>query len=292
MNERRITMRLLPVLLLLTAFAAGPAFAQAKCGPTPAAKPLADAWLSKTAAKSPKDLTMDQALCTQAGLVSLLSKTQGKPIGYKAGLTSAAAQQQIGVPNPVLGVLLAKMMLPNGSTVPADFAPRPLVEADMLATVRDDGINEARTVTDVVRHLSTLQPFIELPDLVVAQGQPLNGPVVVAINVGARSGVVGAPVQVLATPDFVNALADMQVTMTADGAEIGKAPGKAILGHPLNAVLFIAGEVQRRGGKLKAGDVLSLGSFGRPVPPKPGQKIVVNYEGLPTGPMSVQVAFK
>lgn len=284
-------MRLLPVLLL-TAFVASPALAQGKCGPTPYAKPLADAWLGKTAARSPKDLTMDQAVCTQANLVTLLSRTQGKPIGYKAGLTSAAAQQQIGVPNPVLGVLLAKMMLPNGSTVPADFGPRPLLEADMLATVRDDGINEARTITEVVRHLSTLQPFIELPDLVLAQGEPVNGPVVVAINVGARAGVVGDPVPVLATPDFVNALADMQVTMTADGTEIGKAPGKAILGHPLNAVLFIAEEVQRRGGRLKAGDVLSLGSFGRPVPPKPGQKIVVTYEGLPTGPMSVQVAFK
>lgn len=284
-------MRLLPVLLL-TAFVASPALAQGKCGPTPYAKPLADAWLSKTAAKSPKDLTMDQAVCTQANLVTLLSKSQGKPIGYKAGLTSTAAQQQIGVPNPVLGVLLSKMMLPNGSTVPADFGPRPLLEADMLATVRDDGINEARTITEVVRHLSTLQPFIELPDLVLAQGEPVNGPVVVAINVGARAGVVGEPVPVLATPDFVNALADMQVTMTADGTEIGKAPGKAILGHPLNAVLFIADEVQRRGGRLKAGDVLSLGSFGRPVPPKPGQKIVVRYEGLPTGPMMVQVAFK
>jgi 2-keto-4-pentenoate hydratase len=285
-------MRLLS-LILLAALASGPAFAQAKCGPTPHAKPLAEAWLNKTAAKSPgKDLTMDQGVCTQAALVAALAKTQGKPIGYKAGLTSAAAQQQIGVPNPVLGVLLAKMMLADGATVPADFGPRPLVEADMLATVRDDGINEARTITEAAKHIATLQPFIELPDLVLAPGEPVTGPVVVAINVGARAGVVGAPVPVLATPDFVNALADMQVTMTADGAEIGKAPGKAILGHPLNAVLFIAEEVQRRGARLKSGDVLSLGSFGRPFPPKPGQTIAVRYDGLPTGPMTVSVAFK
>jgi 2-keto-4-pentenoate hydratase len=285
-------MRLLP-LILLAALVSGPAFAQAKCGPTPHAKPLAEAWLSKTAAKSPgKDLTMDGAVCTQAALVNALAKTQGKPIGYKAGLTSAAAQQQFSVSTPVLGVLLAKMMLPDGATVPADFAARPVIEADMLATVRDDGINDARTVTDVVKHISTIQPFIELPDLVLAPGEALTGPVIVAINVGARAGVVGAPVPVLATPDFVNALAEMQVTMTADGAEIAKAPGKAILGHPLNAVLFIAEEVQRRGGRLKPGDLLSLGSFGRPVPPKPGQKVVVRYDGLPTGPMTVQVAFK
>jgi 2-keto-4-pentenoate hydratase len=285
-------MRLLLPLLLL-ALGSGPALAQMKCGATPHARPLAEAWLHKAAAKSPgKDLTMDQGVCTQAALVTALSKSQGKVIGYKAGLTSKGAQDQLGVPNPVLGVLLAKMMLPDGATVPANFGPRPLFEADMLMTVRDDGINQARTITEVAKHIATLQPFIELPDLVLAQGEPMTGPVIVAINVGARMGVVGEPVPMLTTPEFINALAEMQVTLTADGAEVSKSPGKTILGHPLNAVLFISDEVQRRGGKLKAGDILSLGSFSRLTPPKVGQKVVAKYEGLPTGPMTVSVAFK
>jgi 2-keto-4-pentenoate hydratase len=283
----------LPFALLALAFAASPALAQTKCGPTPHARPLADAWMNRAPANSPgKDLTMEQGVCTQAALVTALSKSQGKVIGYKAGLTSPGAQQQLGVPHPVLGVLLEKMILPNNSTVPANFGPRPLFEADMLVTVKDEGINQARTVTEAIKHISTLQPFIELPDLVLAQGEPMTGPVVVAINVGARLGVVGDPVPVLQTADFVNALATMQVTLTADGAEVSKSQGKTILGHPLNAVLYIADEVQRRGGKLKAGDILSLGSFSRLTPPKPGQKVVATYEGLPTGPMTVQVAFK
>lgn len=284
-------MRLLAAIVAI--LVAGPALAQSPCGPTDHAAALADAWIKRQAAKSPGEaLTMQEAVCTQASLVQRLSKSQGKVIGYKAGLTSPAAQQQLGVAMPVMGVLLANMMLPDGAAVSADFGPRPLFEADMLVTVKDDGINQARTVTEVVRHLSTLQPFIELPDLVLAPGEKMTGPVIVAINVGARSGVVGDPVPVLATPEFVNALADMQVSISADGAEISKAPGKTILGHPLNAVLFIAEEVQRRGGKLKAGDILSLGSFSRLTPPKPGQKVVARYEGLPTGPMTVSVSFK
>jgi 2-keto-4-pentenoate hydratase len=284
-------MRLLAAIVAI--LVAGPALAQSPCGPTDHAAALADAWIKRQAAKSPGEaLTMQEAVCTQANLVQRLSKSQGKVIGYKAGLTSPAAQQQLGVAMPVMGVLLANMMLPDGAAVSADFGPRPLFEADMLVTVKDDGINQARTVTEVVRHLSTLQPFIELPDLVLAPGEKMTGPVIVAINVGARSGVVGDPVPVLATPEFVNALADMQVSISADGAEISKAPGKTILGHPLNAVLFIAEEVQRRGGKLKAGDILSLGSFSRLTPPKPGQKVVARYEGLPTGPMTVSVSFK
>lgn len=284
-------MRLLAAIVAI--LVAGPALAQSPCGPADHAAALADAWIKRQAAKSPGEaLTMQEAVCTQANLVQRLSKSQGKIIGYKAGLTSPAAQQQLGVAMPVMGVLLAKMMLPDGATVPADFGPRPMFEADMLVTVKDDGINQARTVTEVAKHISTLQPFIELPDLVLAPGEKMTAPVVVAINIGARSGVVGTPVPMLPTSDFVNALATMQVTLTADGTEISKAPGKAILGHPLNAVLFIAEEVQRRGGKLKAGDILSLGSFSRLTPPKPGQKVVARYEGLPTGPMTVSVSFK
>lgn len=127
-------MRLVIALLAAVAVSA-PALAQTRCGPVDHARPLADAWVKRTAAKSPgKDLTMEQAVCTQASLVAFLSKSQGKPIGYKAGLTSPAAQQQLGVAHPVLGVLLSKMILPDGSTVAADFGPRPRTCWSLCAT--------------------------------------------------------------------------------------------------------------------------------------------------------------
>lgn len=285
--------RLAILAALAVALGAAPAGAQGPCGPVDHAGPLAEAWLKRQPARSPgKDLTMEQAVCTQRRLVERLSKTQGAAIGYKAGLTSPAAQQQLGVPHPVAGVLLSKMILKDGATVPAAFGPRPLFEADMLVTVRDDGVNQAKTPLEVARHLTTLQPFLELPDLVLAPGEPMTGPVVVAINVGARLGVVGRPVPVLATAEFVDALADMQVTLTADGQEISRSPGRIILGHPLNAVVFLAEEMQRRGQRLKAGDILSLGSFSRLTPPKPGQTATARYEGLPGGPLTVSVTFK
>jgi NADPH:quinone reductase-like Zn-dependent oxidoreductase len=44
-------------------------------------------------------------------------------------------------------------------------------------------------------------------------------------------------------------------------------------------------------GRLRAGDILSLGSFTAPMPPKPGMKVTVTYEGLPGNP-TVSVHFK
>lgn len=285
-------MRLLAAILA-TIVTITPALAQAPCGSVDHAAALTDAWMNRQPAKSPgKELTMPEAICIQAVLVQRLSRTEGNLIGYKAGLTSPGAQQQLGVSMPLLGVLLSRMILPNGSTVSADFGPRPLYEADLLVTVRDDGINQAKSPLEVARHLTTLQPFIELPDLVLTQGEPVSGPVLVAINVGARLGIAGEPVPFLATQDFVDALATMQVVVLADGKELSRTPGKLILDHPLNAVVFIAEELQRRGSKLKTGDILSLGSFSRLTPPIAGQKITVRYEGLRADPLSVSVAFK
>ena len=76
-----------------------------------------------------------------------------------------------------------------------------------------------------------------------------------------------------------------------DGKELGKAPGAAILGHPLNAVVWLAQDVAKSGGRLRAGDILSLGSFTAPNFTKPGTRVTVTYEGLPGNP-TVSARFK
>ncbi|MBM3524128.1 MAG: hypothetical protein FJX57_14335 [Alphaproteobacteria bacterium] len=189
--------------------------------------------------------------------------------------------------------MLQKMFLSDGARIGIQYAARPVVESDLVVVVDSAAINEARSPNDVARHLRAIHPFIELPDLVVTEGQPVTGPVVVAINVGARLGVLGKAVKMRSDAEFVDALAKMSVKLTDDqGRELSAAPGAAILGHPLNAVVVLADELKRRGERLKPGDRISLGSFGRPVPPPRGRTLTATYTGLPTGPMSVSVTFR
>lgn len=239
-----------------------------------------------------KDMPMDDAQCTRRMLVAELGKTQGKIVGYKAGLTNKAVQQRFGFPQPVYGTLFEKMLLQDGAVVPAKFGSRPVFEADLVVEVKDDGINQATTPLDALKHISKIYPFIELPDLVVAEGEPLNGPIITAINVGARLGVLGKPFAAEATPEMVAALAEMKVVMSdQDGKELAKGTGAGILEQPLNAVLWLAQELAKDGIRLRAGDLLSLGSFTPLLPPKPGTSARVSYQGLPGNP-SVSVSFK
>lgn len=260
--------------------------------PTPEqAARLADDWSAmKPLTGMDSAISVADARCTQARLVAQLEKSQGPVVGYKAGLTNKAVQQRFAYDAPVRGTLFQAMLLPDHAQIPPKFASRPLMEADLIVEVADEGINGARTPAEVMRHVSRIIPFIELPDLVVDPQTPLTGTLLLAINAGARLGVMGKPLP--ASPDLVEPLGKMTVTLKDQtGAELGKGEGSAILGHPLNAVIWIAEDLARSGGKLKAGDLLSLGSFHAPVPPRPGRGVTATYEGLPGTP-TVSVSFQ
>ncbi len=97
----------------------------------------------------------------------------------------------------------------------------------------------------LVAHIANIDPFIELPDLVLDPKETLNGPAIAAINVGARLGVLGAAIP--AQAGHIEPLAKMMVVMRDEadsgapgGKELGTGAGAAILEHPLNAVIWIA----------------------------------------------------
>lgn len=284
-------MRALGVGLAIVILAAAGDAAAFDCGAT--AEKLAEAWSKRTPASSPgADMTREQGQCVQDALVKALVRQAGKPVGYKVGLTSKAAQDLFKVDSPVAGVLLTDMIKPAGATVPATFGARPVYEPDLLVRVKDAGINQARTPLEVARHLSEVIPFIELPDLMIAKGEAMTMPVLMAINVGARAGVAGRPVKVQATQAFVDSLQAMTVVTTDEtGKELTRAPGNAILGHPLNAVSWLSKTLAANGKALKTGDLISLGSFSQPQSPATGHIITVRYDGL-AGAEPVSVRFE
>ncbi len=284
------TKRFAAALLLPALLAATPAFAAC---PSPAEiNALAADWLNKRPATTPALGDFADAYCGQNLLVEVVKPAMGPAVGYKAALTTKPAQERFGVAHPVRGTLLQNMLLPDGATVAVDFGTRPLWEADLLAVVKDDGLNGATTQAEALAHLSAVTPFIELPDLTVKPEIKLDGPTLTLINAGARAGVVGATIPLSDNAATLAALAEVKITATDEaGAVLAQGTGAMALGHPLNAVLWLVKDLNAAGIRVKAGDVLSLGSFSPLTLPKPGQTVTVRYDGLPGGAGSVSVRF-
>jgi len=282
------TLLTLPLLLALSA-------PHAACLSDAEVGALHAAYTSRTPAANPEGLSDADSECSRAKLLKLLDSQAGPRAGYKAGLTNPAVQARFNAKAPVWGVLYAGMLLKSGATVEANFGARPLYEADLLVRVSDAAINGARTPADVMAAIDQVIPFIELPDLVVQAPPKLNGAAIAAINVGARLGVLGSPIAVPTTRAERYAMQDMLRDMTAivkaDGTEVDRGKGSDVLEHPLNAVVWLSQDLARQGLAMKPGDLISLGSFSRLLPPKPGLAVEVQYWGLPGTP-SVKVGFR
>ncbi len=279
----------------LAAIAALAQQAAAACMSDAEVAALFDAYSNRQPAPNPQGLSAADGECSRAKFQRLLGMQLGAPVGYKAGLTNPAVQKRFNADAPVWGTLYAPMLLPEGVPVEAAFGARPLYEADLLVRVSDARINQARSVDDVLGAIDQVIPFIELPDLVVQAPPQLNGAAIAAINVGARLGVVGKPIAVPATRAerfrLLDGLRDMVVVVKGDGAEVDRGKGSDVLGHPLEAVVWLARDLAKAGGAMKKGDLISLGSFSRLLPPRPGLRVQVVYEGLPGNP-EVGVIFK
>jgi 2-keto-4-pentenoate hydratase len=211
-----------------------------------------------------------------------LENAPGDVVGFKLGLTNPTIQLRFGIDHPIRGSIFhATLRASSGAEIEARFAAVPVLEADMLVRVSMSGVEA--TLNDhaaLIRHIDQVIPFIELPDLVYAPNHRPSLGDLLAINVGARLGVQGRPIAVTPSADFIAALGRMSISLHQDGREVSRAPGAAILGHPLNALAWIARDLAREGRPLREGDIISLGSFSPPQPVLAGQVWTARYEGL------------
>ncbi|MBY6141424.1 hydratase [Leisingera daeponensis] len=281
---------MLKSLLAACALALTSPAAMAACATDAEIAAFVDSYLAKTPAQalSPGG-SMEDALCSQAKLAAALEPHLGVVIGYKAGLTSKPAQERFGATEPVQGLLFQNMMLENGATLDAPWGAIPMVEADLVLVVADDGINSATTPEEALAHISAIRPFIELADLTLAGDQLFSAESITAMGVGTRLGVLGAPVPVEDPAEMSRMLEEMSVTLRdAAGGVLVQAPGRAVLGNPVNAALWL----RSKGVEFKAGDLISAGSFGPLFPPRAGKGgVSVTYAGLPGDPV-IEVFFK
>ena len=82
-------------------------------------------------------------------------------------------------------------------------------------------------------------------------------PTLIADDFFAAGCVLGEPVAVSAVGD----IGEMVGTTTINGIEVGRGRGSDVMGHPLNALAWLANSLAARGVSLKAGEIVLTGSL-------------------------------
>ncbi len=204
-------------------------------------------------------------------------------VGRKIGLTSPAVQQQMQVDTPDFGVLFADMAFGDSEPIPFAELLQPRVEAEIAFVMGADLPDHDITAAELLRAIDFVLPAIEVVDSRIADWD-ISIFDTVADN--ASSGVYvtgGAPRRL----EDIDDLRSAEMTLVANGEVLSSGNGAACLGHPLNAVRWLANAVAERGEPLQAGELVLSGSLGPLVPVQPG----TTYEARIGGLGSVRASF-
>ena len=237
------------------------------------------------------DITLDEAYCSQEKYVQALKSINGKVIGYKVGFTGKATQERFKINTPATAVLFEHMFIKNGSSIDKNFGHRTLIEPDLMMIVKDSNIMNAKSPLDASNYISSIHPFMELPALQIAEDEPMTGAVIVAINMVATKMVMGPGVLMQSTPEFIQSLATMETIFEDEkGNIIQNSPGSSLMGNPMNVVMWLIEDFNKRGITLNAGDKISLGSVGKLFPLNEGNKTYTyTLKGISEIPVKSQI---
>lgn len=214
-------------------------------------------------------LSNDQAYEVLFGLMARRLAAGERQIGWKVGLTSKAIQQQFNVHEPVFGCILESE--PSGHV----FAPGDLIspgfENELCLRLRQD-LAGAITPDDARAAIDVVYPSLEIIETRGNLTEQLA--LALADNAQQKTVILGSPVTLPVHPELVEARVIINDAVAATGT------GEAVLGNPLNSVVWLAAKLGEFGRSLKAGDIIMSGSFTRQFPLRPGDSIRCEFSGI------------
>ncbi len=231
----------------------------------------------------PDDLSSGYAV--QEGVVDrLLKKNGGRAVGYKVACTNKLAQELLGTDSPFYGRLLSPFVYQSPARVNAQAFSMRLIEAEFSFQLAEDLPPEGAPYDreSVIGAVAAVLPSIELVDTRYTVWTEVPIPSLIADN-GCNSGWVrGSATEAWHHID----LACHEVRLRVNGKEKLSGSGAAVLGHPLNSLVWLANTLCEQGKALKAGDLVSTGVCTDIYLAEPGDHIVADFGTLGTAEVS------
>jgi 2-oxo-3-hexenedioate decarboxylase/2-keto-4-pentenoate hydratase len=214
----------------------------------------------------------------QDALHGLLAADFGTLVGYKIGCTSPVMQRYLDIPHPCGGGVFAKGVHQSGASLSAKDFVRVGVECEIAVRLgRDLAPSQAPFTADAVAlAIEAYLPAIEIVDDRYVDWPTIGAPTLVADDFFAAGCVLGKPVARSAAPDLLAVVGRALI----NGVEVGQGTGADVLGHPHNALAWLANHRAASGKGLRAGEIVLTGSLVKTVWLKAGDEVVMELAGL------------
>ncbi|MDH3233709.1 MAG: 2-keto-4-pentenoate hydratase [Alphaproteobacteria bacterium] len=223
-----------------------------------------DFWLARNGGPFPAHwedrLDQDQAHQISLDLTARHVDAGDEQAGWKVGLTGRAVRDQLGVSEPVFGVLFASGRWPNDGTWTRAEYRKPGWENEIAVTMAKRLQGPGLTDRDALEAIATVSPALEIFE--VRHPEPLAGlNALAADNWQQRAFVLGPETPAV---DAASALGSATLEVFVDGKSQETADGRSVMETgPVASVAWLANRLAAFGRAIEVGEVVLTGSFTR-----------------------------
>ena len=185
-------------------------------------------------------------------------------------------QAYLGIPSPCRGGILARTVAPAGAVLKHADYRRPGVECEIAVRLGDDVPVSGASYdkASVARFVESCMPAAEIVDDRYTDWRTVGTPLLIADNFFGAGCVLGDPVR------GWGALDEVAGTMLINDAVVGSGNGADVLGHPFEALAWLANQLAGQGGGLKTGDLVLTGSVVQTNWVAAGDRVVMDLGAL------------
>jgi len=220
-------------------------------------------------------MALDDAYAVQQLQISALLE-RGRTIkGHKVGLTSAAMQKLLGVSEPDYGHLLDDFFYLEHMPIPSSRFLQARIEPEVAFVLKKPLQGPGVTVSEAISAVDYVLPALEIVDSRI-ENWKIGLFDTIADNASSAAVVLGSTPTPLADVD----LRLMGAVMHKNGQVAGTGAGGAVLGSPINSLVWLANTVGARGVVLDAGHVILPGAVCAMVPVAAGDTVTATFAGL------------
>jgi 2-keto-4-pentenoate hydratase len=220
------------------------------------------------------ELTPRDAYAVQRAYAELRLSDGARLVGRKIGATSRAIQELFSIDTPDYGHIFDDMVVGDGGDIELDALIQPMVEPELAFILDRELSGPGVTRADVLAATRTVFPCLEVIDSRISDWRIAFVDTVADNGSSARCAFgEGVP--------FAGAdLAAVEAVMSRNGEVTGRATGEAVLGHPAEAVAWLANALGELGSGLRAGEYVLSGSFMTAIRAERGDRFEASFSGL------------
>ena len=222
------------------------------------------------------EITSEDAYRIQLAQIKMKTEAGAQVKGLKIGLTSKAMQEMLNVHTPDYGFILDTMIFDEQEEIPVHQFLQPKVEFEIAFVFNKELSGPNVTVKDVIEATEYVVPAVEIIDSRIRDWQ-IKFEDTVADNGSSIGAILGTKKTALADIQDITAIT---MKTTVNGEWLDEATSAAVLGNPLEAVVWLANEISNFGVKIEPGMFVLSGALSKAVPFQEGDYFEADFGEL------------